>query len=512
MNLSKNVLTLFLFLCLCSAIVVKSNEALVNAGPSTLIVGSDNYKTIQEAINNASSGDTIFVRKGIYTENIVINKSITLIGEDRESTIIDGGATGNVISIKASNVTIKGFTIKKSDPSIGCGIFIERSGNIISNNSILNNYAGIQITFSSANQIYENIISANYVGIQLFYSSGNAIYRNVISSNTDGIDAYYSVGNIFYENTINNNNLGVYLSSSSNNVFYHNNFVDNKYYNAYTEQAANTWYYKGEGNYWDDYDGKDLDKDGIGNTPYVITGKNTDYYPLMGRYYTFAVHFKEDYRIAIVSNSTISNFTFKVAAESRSRIILFNASSTNGSAGFSRVVIPKALMENIHMVLVNEEEVNATLLNVSDVENAYLYIEYSGNCSIKVVYLELLDLYYQLLDEFHGLNATNNALVKEFNSLNETLHNLLKNYDELQNCLENLNSMLAALNKTLHNFLNDYGDFQKEFSDMSMSYQKEVQNFKSLTYIFAAVTAVFIMITIYLSKIAHEKQRRIIES
>jgi nitrous oxidase accessory protein NosD len=114
MNLSKNVLTLFLFLCLCSAIVVKSNEALVNAGPSTLIVGSDNYKTIQEAINNASSGDTIFVRKGIYTENIVINKSITLIGEDRESTIIDGGATGNVISIKASNVTIKGFTIKKA--------------------------------------------------------------------------------------------------------------------------------------------------------------------------------------------------------------------------------------------------------------------------------------------------------------------------------------------------------------------------------------------------------------
>jgi parallel beta-helix repeat protein len=514
MSMSKNVLTLFLVLCLCSAIIIKNNRVPVNANPSTLTV-PDNYKTIQEAINDANSGDIIFVRKGIYAENIIINKSITLIGEDRESTIIDGGAIGNVISIKASNITIKGFTIKNSGPFGGCGIFIERFGNIIiSNNNIIDNNMGIQISFTSRNQIYENVISANYVGIQLFYSSGNSIYRNVISSNTDGIDAYYSVGNIFYENTINNNNWGVYLSSySSNNVFYHNNFVDNKYYNAYVEQAANTWCYKGEGNYWDDYDGEDLDKDGIGNTPYVITVKNTDYYPLMGRYYTFAVHFKEeDYRIAMVSNSTISNFTFKVAAESRSRIILFNASSTNDSAGFSRVVIPKALMANIHVVLVNEEEVNATLLNVSDVENAYLYIEYSGNCSIKVVYLELLDLYYQLLDEFHGLNATNNALVKEFNSLNETLHNLLKNYDELQNCLENLNSMLAALNKTLHNFLNDYGDFQKEFSDMSMSYQKEVQNFKSLTYIFAAVTAVFIMITIYLSKIAHEKQRRIIES
>jgi parallel beta-helix repeat protein len=521
MNLSKNVFTLFLVLCLCSAIIIKNNRVLVNASPSTLMV-PDDYKTIQEAINNAGSGDTIFVRKGIYTENIVINKSITLIGEDRESTIIDGRATGNVISIKASNVTIKGFTIRNSDPFVGYGIFIERFGNIvISNNSINNNNIGIQISFSSRNQIYENIISANYVGIQLFYSSGNAVYRNVISSNTDGIDVYYySVGNTFYENTINNNNWGVYLSFySNNNVFYHNNFVGN-IYNVYAEQTANIWCYNGEGNYWDDYEGEDLDKDGIGNTPYVITGKNTDYYPLMGRYYTFAVHFKEeDYRIAMASNSTISNFTFKVVAESRTRIILFNASSTNGSAGFSRVVIPKALMENIHMVLVSEEEVNATLLNVADVENTYLYIEYPGNCSIKIVYLELLDLYYQLLadyskllDELHGLNATNNALVKEFNLLNETLHNLQKNYDELQNYLDNLNSMLTTLNKTLHNFLKSYSDFQKEFSDINMSYQNEAQNFKSLTYVFAAIIAVFIMITIYLSKIAHEKQRRVIES
>jgi parallel beta-helix repeat protein len=486
----------------------------VNASPSTLTV-PDGYPTIQEAINNASPGDTIFVCKGIYAENIVINKSITLIGEDRGSTIIDGGATGNVISIKASNVTINGFTIKNSNPFEGCGIFIERSGNIIiSNNNIINNYAGIQITLSSGNQIYENIISAKYVGIQLFCSSGNAIYRNVISSNTDGIDVYYySVGNIFYENAINSNNWGVYLSFySNNNVFYHNNFVGN-IYNVYAEQTANIWCYIGEGNYWDDYRGEDLNKDGIGDTPHNIDEKNVDYYPLMGRYHTFAVPFKKEiYRVAILSNSTISNFTFKVIAESRTRVILFNATGINGSAGFSRVVIPKALMENIHEVLVNEEEVNATLLNVTDVKNSYFYIEYSGNCSIKIVYLELLDLYYQLLDKIHSLNATNNALMNEFNSLNETLHNLLKNYNELQNDLGDIYGVLTALNETLHNFLNDYGDFQKEFSDMSTSYQNEVQNFKSLTYVFAAMTAIFIMVTIYLSKIAHTKQSRIVES
>jgi len=466
---------------------LKNNKVLVKANPSTLKVPYD-YPTIQEAINNANSGDTIFVHKGIYAENIVINKSITLIGEDRESTIIDGKAIGNVVSIKASNVTINGFTIRNSDPFVGCGIFIESFGNIVvSNNNIKNNNIGIQILFSSRNQIYENIISANYIGIQLFYSSANTIYRNIISNNTDGIDAYYySVGNIFYENAIDSNNRGVYLSFySDSNVFYHNNFVGNIYYDVYAEQTANTWCYNGEGNYWDDYEGEDLDKDGIGDIPYNITRKNKDYYPLMGRYYTFAVPFKEEtYRVAMVSNSTISNFTFKVAAELKTRIILFNASSTNGSAGFSRVVIPKVLMENIHMVLVNDVEVNATLVNVADVENAYLYIEYSGNCSIKIVYLELLDLYYQLLDKIRSLNDTNNMLVEKFNALNETLHNLLM----------------------------DWSDFQKLFFNLNASYQDQAQNLKYLAYVFAAATAIFIMVTIYLSKVAHSKQGRIVES
>jgi parallel beta-helix repeat protein len=464
----------------------------VNADPSTLTV-PDNYTTIQEAINNAGSGDTIFVRKGIYAENIVVNKSVILIGEDRGSTIIDGKAIGNVISVKASNVTIRGFTIRNSDPSTGYGIFIEHFGNIvISNNDVNHNNIGIHVSYSSRNQIYENIISANHIGIELLYSSSNAIYRNTISNNTDGIDVYYySVSNIFYENTINSNDWGVYSSLyDRNNVFYHNNFVENKYYNAYAEQTGNIWFYNGEGNYWDDYGGKDLDRDGVGDTPYIITEKNMDYYPLMGRYITFTVPFKgEDYRVAVVSNSTIYDFNFRVVAESRTRVILFNATNINGSAGFSRVVIPKALMENIHVVLVNEEEVNATLLNVADVKNSYLYIEYFGNCSIKIVYLELLDKLY-------SLNASNNMLMKEFLELNETLHNVLKNYTDLQNELDNINSILTALNETL----------QKEFSNMNESYRNEERNFRSFTYFFAAMTAIFIITIIYLSKIAHTKQ------
>jgi len=485
-NLSKTILALFLVLCLYSVMVFKSDKIVVDANSSTLTV-PDDYSTIQEAINNANPGDTIFVRKGIYEGNIIIDKSIRLVGEDRENTIIDGKAVGNAISIRASNVTVNGFTIKNSYPLLGCGILIERSENVIicNNNVVSNDGAGIQLTFCSSNQIYENVISANYMGIQIFYSSNNVIYRNAIFNNTCGINiGYYSVGNVFYENAICGNGWGVYLSLySDNNVFYYNNFVSNIYCSAYSEQTVNVWCY-GEGNYWDDYKGKDSNKDGIGDVPYNITGKNVDYYPLMGRYYTFAVPFRgENYRVAIVSNSTISNFAFKIAAELRAKIILFNVSSTTDSAGFSRVVIPKRLMENIHMVLVNEEQVNATLLNVTDVKNAYLYIEYFGNCSIKIVYLELFDLYHQLLDKIYSLKVTNEALVEKFNALNETLHDLLK----------------------------DWNDFQGAFFNMSALYQDQARKFEGLTYIFAATTAIFITTTVYLSMIAHKKQRRLLK-
>lgn len=57
---------------------------------STTIVVPDDYKTVQEAIDVANPGDTIYVYNGTYYENIFINKTVSLVGEDPEITIIDG--------------------------------------------------------------------------------------------------------------------------------------------------------------------------------------------------------------------------------------------------------------------------------------------------------------------------------------------------------------------------------------------------------------------------------------
>lgn len=481
--MSKTALALFIIFCLHSAVILQNSRILVNAGSSLLIVGEGGYDSIQEAVNNASSGDVIFVHKGVYRENIIINKAVTLIGEDRENTIIDGNSKGNVISINASYVNISGFTIKNSEPITGYGIIIDHSEKVIIHNNIIKgNGIGIQLTYSSENQVYNNTVSTNRIGLHLFCSAKNAIYRNVITINTDGIFIYYSTDNSFYENTIYSNYFGVFVFHyGDNNVFYHNNFVNNVN-NVYAEQATNNlWSYKGEGNYWNDYRGNDMDGDGIGDVPYKITDKNDDDYPLMGRFCAFAVSYKGGvHYVATTSNATILNFTFKTTAELGSNMLLFDVGTVNGSAGFIRMTIPKELMDNVHMVLIDDEKVNVNFLNATEGKNIYLYFTFFGNCSVKIVYSEILELYYQLLNDY-------SELLDKFYDLNESYFKLL--------ALNASNSMLI-----------------EEINILNEALYDQTENFKGLTYVFSASVAIFIVTTIYLSKKAHEKRGQVTKS
>ena len=72
------------------------------------------HTLLQEAINNANIGDVIFVSSGIYYESVIVNKSVWLVGEDRNNTVIDGSNVGTVIEVTANNVSIAGFTVQNS--------------------------------------------------------------------------------------------------------------------------------------------------------------------------------------------------------------------------------------------------------------------------------------------------------------------------------------------------------------------------------------------------------------
>jgi len=120
--------------------------------------GGKNYTSISEAIENATDGDIIFVYNGVYEGYFSIDKSIALIGENKENTIITSEFSDQnaLITILKNNVTISGFTIKNStipyyhsldeaDPptwiyDVAIGIIVNSDGNLIDGNDIINNY------------------------------------------------------------------------------------------------------------------------------------------------------------------------------------------------------------------------------------------------------------------------------------------------------------------------------------------------------------------------------------
>ena len=80
--------------------------------PTTIIV-PDDYPTIQAAINAANDGDTVFVRNGTYYENVVVNKPVSLVGEDKQTTNIDGNNTGYCARIQSNGVVLENFHRKR---------------------------------------------------------------------------------------------------------------------------------------------------------------------------------------------------------------------------------------------------------------------------------------------------------------------------------------------------------------------------------------------------------------
>lgn len=189
--------------------------------------GPGNYTSIKDAINDSNPGDTIFVYddSSPYYENLQIEKSINLIGENKDTTIIDGDKKGDVVFITANKVNITGFTIQNSGGVIPSGIKIRSDNNTITNNIIKNNPDGIWLYDASYNTILKNNLSNNHeFGIHLYHSSKNNVRNNSIyNGSLFGIYLFLkSDENTVFGNTINNYRTGIHIEGSSYHIISNN--------------------------------------------------------------------------------------------------------------------------------------------------------------------------------------------------------------------------------------------------------------------------------------------------
>ena len=326
-------------------------------------------KTIHEALKQASEGDTILVKKGIYKEaNLKIDKSITLIGENLPT--IDGESKGEIITIGADNVVLDGFKIinvgvsyttdyaavrvVKSEgfiiqnlelEKLFFGIYLQKSNNgkVLNNKvqgeavtefnsgnavhlwycknvevrgndvrnvrdgiylefsdyiTITDNFSknnvryGLHFMFSNHNTVINNVFETNGAGIALMFSKFMDVEKNVIKKNW-GSAAYGLLlkevtdvtlkNNLFIENTV-----GITVEGSNRLTYANNDFTSNGYAirvkgACYENEIINNNFlynsfdisYNGgindnkfDRNYWSNYTGYDLNKDGIGDVPF----------------------------------------------------------------------------------------------------------------------------------------------------------------------------------------------------------------------------------------------------
>jgi parallel beta-helix repeat protein len=481
-----------LFLLLLVAMVATRWNMSVAGSPGTLEVPSSKYLTIQDAINDAGSGDLIFVHDGIYSQNLVINKSVSLVGEDRDLTVIYGsGASSYVINVIANGVTITDFTVR-ANSSIQSPVTVSSAGNVLENNIFEEGYNGIQL-FSSNNIVSNNTIHDNeYAGLNLFASNYNVFSDNLIVNNVvAGIELDQSANNVFSGNTIYDNPEGLTLSfSASNNVFYHNNFNNTVQLSSTSVNSTNVWSLNGEGNYWSDYTGQDSNNDGIGNIPYNITRtEGPDSYPLMGPFHDLEVALTgQTYNVNLISNSSISGLRFTFGQETGNKIVLFNVAGGGGKVGFGRIMIPLSLMGMPFIILGGQGEITPTVLNASNSANVFLYFTWvDSNQTISIISSKTLQLYNDLLGEYANLLAG-------LNNLNVTQSSFLANYSTLLGNLADLESRYFALNSSYYSHLSDYS--------------KNVKNLQNLMYVFAATTAIFLITTVYLSKRANTSTKQ----
>lgn len=218
------------------------------------------FSGIKSAMAAAENGDTLLIYSGLYKEgNIVIDKSVAIIGKGLP--VLDGEGKYEILSIKASHVSISGLKIQKSgyaslDDPCGIksydaenititdnvlednffGIYIQYGKNCLVKNNLIKAYGkeeqrignGIHCWKSDSLQIIGNLISGHRDGIYFEFVTHSVIWRNISTHNLRyGLHFMFSHNDAYFCNVFKNNGAGVAVMYTKNVTMCNNTFVEN---------------------------------------------------------------------------------------------------------------------------------------------------------------------------------------------------------------------------------------------------------------------------------------------
>lgn len=496
-SMVKKIFTILLLMPILPHVLGPQVTKLVRANTQWTVDddGPADFTKIQNAINHAISGDTIFVRNGTYYENIVVHKTLSLIGEDRNATIIDGNRTGTVVHVTANDVCFQGFTIQNGGreghlfDTTGIILFRNTQGAEISDNNVMNCEVGIYFYVSTGNYVHDNHVSNNsFYGILMDYSDwpSNIISNNVVVNCGFGIGLDYSQGHNVSDNAITNCSwYGIYLFwGSDDNMITGNRifesmmgiYLQNTFGNTLKNNMVlyNTWC----GICLDSSDSSDIrgntvkcNSEGIflksNSTANTITSN------LIGSNHV-GIHLRSSENNVVFHNNFVNNSIMIEGSYSWKNLW------DDGYPSGGNYWTDYAGLDECSGVFQNEtgsDWIGDTpyVIDENNRDNYPLIDSYvPERQKTRVAYRNLLGRYNEVLSNFNSLNSTCHTLQSNYSKLQGNYTSLQIRYNSLQGLYDSLNSTYTSV-------------------------MGELNNIRSLMYVFMVITVIFVISTVYLA-------------
>jgi nitrous oxidase accessory protein len=196
-------------------------------------------ESIAAAVQAARAGDTVRVARDTYNEHVTIDKPLVLQGIDRPT--LSGANRGDVIRVRAADVTIEGFIVRDSGIDLGAqnaGIYIEPGADraLVQDCELVANLFGIWLEQSADSTLRHNVITgrrdlqsaARGNGIQVYNTTNSRVIDNQVSFTRDGIYVDYSRHALFRGNRIHHVRYGTHYMNTNDSTWEDNEVYRNR--------------------------------------------------------------------------------------------------------------------------------------------------------------------------------------------------------------------------------------------------------------------------------------------